>query len=547
MRPQRVPSAAQWVREAEVDLPSGDRFAVKDIAKRLVELLSEVAPPFTASLSGSWGVGKSTVAKAVIKGLEADGVRAVLIDAWTTDISDLRRSLVLEVGAALTAPGSNGKVPLEVLQASRKDIADELDEARETRTDQQAARLELRDWKDLKALLQQRALLLAVADLVAWGSFFAVLAGPDSGLQPVFASMVAAVLTLAVTGSLFKVVTPSVTRLPHADAVLLSQAFERLVKGQSKHANAEYSKPVIVVLDNLDRVSGDDALDALAQIRSFVDIDGSRCIFLIPIDRRRLAEHLAIRLASTGAAGDYLEKFFNTDIELVKPEQVDLFKWTREESDRLFAEVDEAERRTASEVIVVAAGGSPRAVVRMLNGLVTRYRMTRPLRPRVPLDSLALVEGLVSLVPTLADTLAVTPRVLTDARAMLVEPSAADPTRGLDEMLADASERDDHDSSALHKRVRDFLLAASDIALDAQQLHVSLALRTERLWGDIEDADAVSAAVMSGDSEALDRAFEGRPEPEKRLLLERSLWSSPSWWCNSGSASSSRRTLISWR
>jgi hypothetical protein len=43
-----------------------------------------------------------------------------------------------------------------------------------------------------------------------------------------------------------------------------------------------YMGPAVVVVDNLDRLSGADAMIALSQIRAFVEIEDSRCIFSSP-------------------------------------------------------------------------------------------------------------------------------------------------------------------------------------------------------------------------------------------------------------------------
>lgn len=98
-----------WLSDAPQRLDEGsDAFGVEGLVDRLARTIASARPPFTLSLSGTWGVGKSTVALAVVERLRADGVPAVLIDAWTEDVSTLRRTIVVAVGAALRHPDDVG-------------------------------------------------------------------------------------------------------------------------------------------------------------------------------------------------------------------------------------------------------------------------------------------------------------------------------------------------------------------------------------------------------------------------------------------------------
>lgn len=83
-----------------------DRFGSLDVAKGLADVIEKVEPPFTISISGSWGVGKTTLAKQLRARLEAHvphaaRVRCVEIDLWAEDIADLRRRVALEVAVEL--------------------------------------------------------------------------------------------------------------------------------------------------------------------------------------------------------------------------------------------------------------------------------------------------------------------------------------------------------------------------------------------------------------------------------------------------------------
>lgn len=521
---------ARWIRDVAIDLRSDDQFGVSDLTDRLVELLAVVEPPFTMSLSGSWGVGKSTVAKAAKERLEDSGIRALLIDAWTLDVGSLRRRVVVEVGAALQAAGKSGRIEPKAHQDARDTVAGKLDDARAAETEVQAARIELRDPKKIRETLSAHKWVVAAAFMGALAAVaLTVLVGKDSGLQPVFGGVATVLLSLLLSSFVFKIVTPSRTRAPAKEELQLAAAFERFVTGKDEKGDLiagdrGYTGPVVVVIDNLDRLSGEDALTALAEIRSFVEVDGSRCVFFIPIDRRRLAEHLGRKLSDAAASADFLEKFFNLDLALVQPEPIDLHKWAFDHCRELFREQSEPEVRAASEIVVSAARRSPRAITRMMNGLVTRQLALADAAP-VPLRQLALVEGLLSFVPSMADPLALEPHILTDARESLavadnevtqleaLEP-LVDSTRGIDE---ESRARADQ----IRRELRLYLLSNPDVPLDRQQLRSALTLRKDRLWKDVPEADLLDAALTTGDQAAFERGLDGRTAPEKRAVFER--------------------------
>lgn len=104
-----------------------------------------------------------------------------------------------------------------------------------------------------------------------------------------------------------------------------------------------------MIVDNLNRLTSRDALQALSQIRSFVEMPDSRCLFLIPVDRRALTRHLAAALdeRNEGAATDYLSKFFNLDLDLTDPEASDLRDWALLQLSRSLTLDDETAAITA--------------------------------------------------------------------------------------------------------------------------------------------------------------------------------------------------------
>ena len=83
---------------------------------------------------------------------------------------------------------------------------------------------------------------------------------------------------------------------------------------------------MVVVFDNLDRVQQESAVEMLATIKTFLDVEG--CVYIVPCDEAALTEHVRHAYASQdGAAPDarprddrftreFLRRFFQLTIRL---------------------------------------------------------------------------------------------------------------------------------------------------------------------------------------------------------------------------------------
>lgn len=526
----------RWLRDEPLDLRRDDQFGVDQLVDRLVALLAQAKPPFTLSLSGAWGVGKSTVANAVVSRLRERKVRAVKVDAWTQDVSQLRRNVVIKVGAALK-------------DGSAKDeraLARELDEARATRIEVQSARMEARELQPtLRQIARSWPAYLVMVLLLGFSMYQAAVLDKDSGLRPVFIALATFLSPILVAAVVWRVVTPSTSRAPATEEVQLARKFEEVVT--KRPAFFGYKGPVVVVVDNMDRLSGADAMTALSQVRALVEIEGSRCIFFIPIDRTRLSAHLGRELNDPQAAADYLEKFFNLDLQLAQPEPIDLHDWAFAEAGKLFPGAEEQERRSVAEIAVSAAVRSPRTVTRILNGTFTRYEALKAddgtPSADVGLRQLVLVEGLLTIAPELADRLAAEPRAFVQARQEFVSRNEAAPQRAVLDRYLDTAEPsesagDGGPPEALstptvspplaasgfdRERLRKFLAANPDISLSRDQLRLALTMREDRFWKGITEADSIKDALETGDATAFGAALEGRGDEERKLAIERSV------------------------
>ena len=336
---QDQPSA--WLSDSPTDLDRDvDAFGVSEIVDHLVELVSVARPPFTLSLSGVWGSGKSTVAEAVVVRLRRQGQAAVLVDAWTEDISQLRRTLVVVVGAAMRGRGDDVKEA-----NAREKIAKAIDDETRNSSSEPETGTRAGSLLSIRAFLRDPVGFTASLLVVLLMLVGLALAAPESTLARALAPILGIFIgfLLVNSGFFFVVRGLTVTTGPAEAAVVLAREFKRSVSG------AELTNPpgrVLVVVDNLDRLPAQDALTALAEIRSLVEIKGSRCVFMIPVDRGALVGHIKGTLtnaekgtsadldAQARAADDYLDKFFNLDLVLTQPQPTDIRQWALREAKR---------------------------------------------------------------------------------------------------------------------------------------------------------------------------------------------------------------------
>ena len=507
---------SSWLTDESLDLAVSDAFDVSAFVDRLADLVEAGDPPFTVSLSGSWGLGKSTVAEGLMARVKSRGIPGVLIDAWTEDVEHLRRTLAIAVGAELRGGPEH-----------REAVADEIDAAVHlSRTETLPPKPELRLLESLRDMRRRPEVFvwLVAVDLsflfltLASAAWFPAATGAFSTVLG--ASLV---FTALQTGLFIRIEAASQSRAPAHESVETAKRFSALVT----NGGDETPEKVLVVVDNLDRLQGSDALRALAEIRALVEIKGSRAIFLIPIDRAALARHIEPSLgpnhaesarssadpaqADGLAAKDYLEKFFNLDLLLTRPEVLDLRQWALDEARKVLPASDETDLVTAVQVVASAANGSPRSVKRIINGVSSRNRLIDPKFAPVPsLTQLALVEGLLTQYPEVISWLGRDPREFIAYRAGVADEAATpDPSPPL------TPERE--------QQLRSYLFANSEIILTATLIRTVMSLRQDRVWQGVSDPGPIQDALDIGQPEALRSAIDVIDVDERALAVRRSV------------------------
>jgi len=180
-------------------------------------------PPFTISLSGPWGVGKTWVAKR-LKALLRSKVPVVEVDLWTEDIDQLRRTLAVEVAVRLT-----GETDEEKLRKAADEKAKKLDrELRRPEVEPTSPRFTAPGLKSPWSVLT--GVVAAILFAVLWYALSQPTPLPGSSPAPWVAPVIAGAVTTLIwlvlhSGLVLSVSQPGSTLPPVREAVALRNEF----------------------------------------------------------------------------------------------------------------------------------------------------------------------------------------------------------------------------------------------------------------------------------------------------------------------------------
>jgi hypothetical protein len=291
---------------------------------------------------------------------------------------------------------------------------------------------------------------------------------------------------------------------------------------------------VVVVLDNLDRLGADEALRTLGEVRSLFEIPNSRCVFLVPVDQGALTKQLAPVLGNDETSRDYLEKFFNAQIEVASPGPVDLRSWTESRVGAAFeGAIGEDEVRAVTQVLSLAGTGSPRTIVRLINSVATRWRVLVAAASSTTVEQVAFVEGL-GRFPWMREVLVREPRRFLEARLQILSRPDTEAVLAPLWQHVDEQETTHRFGGQLPSEVQirefvTFLLACAYIPLTLGELREIKALRTNDTWRGVEDPEGLEASLVSGQQSLLEAVLPADTNA-RRTALDRSLdWVRTSW------------------
>lgn len=354
---------------------SNSKFGHEEISSALCKIISSCPTPFTVGLFGRWGAGKSTIANSVREKLLPNKIAVVLFDVWKHEGDALRRTFLKESVRQLKSLGGG-----------YFDQSFEIDE----RLDQNISRSSEGRIKINKAKITQALKLIgSILLLVVFFGILALYLNLESDYWKFLRG--AGTIALGITGGVglgawlmqnsvhfftTETVTYGVDKLqdPHQ----FEAEFSRILGGLK-------NTRLLVVFDNLDRVTHDIALEVLSTIKTFLeprDIEDKKkeVVFLVPCDARAIKSHVANVYKSNGgetpfSPDEFLRKFFNSIIWIPDFIPSELESFARASLRRTKASDLEDDR--VAWIITKAFRENPRQIIQFTNILLANYLLVK--------------------------------------------------------------------------------------------------------------------------------------------------------------------------
>ena len=359
----------KFLEDKPLEELSSSKFGHAEIATILAKIVRNCPAPFTIGLFAKWGAGKSTVAFGLKKELPKEKIPVILFDVWKHEGDALRRTFLKETIVQLKEYGEDFF-----------DTTFELDERIDqsiTKSSESRFVFEWQKFKQLRPFIAPTLILLAAISYAAYSvgylsaliQFLVTIGGFSGG----------AALVLWVLKQSLHLISSETTTFG-------ADKFEDPHEFENEFVNilAQLKNPrILVIFDNLDRVTQEKVAEVLSTIKTFLEPEKSRVnkdvIFLIPCDARAIKEHLSNTYGSssnyTFDADEFLRKFFNTILWIPDFIQSELETFAK---DRLKeTKVDVLSNDYVAWLITKAFRNNPRQIIQFVNILLANYLLVQ--------------------------------------------------------------------------------------------------------------------------------------------------------------------------
>lgn len=375
------------------------KFGHKEIALSLENMIINCHTPFTIGLYGKWGSGKSTITENIKKNLKGKKIPVIIFDVWKHEGDALRRTFLKELVNQLKDFGGDFF-----------DTSFKLDER---------VYYNISDAEEVISIFKEK--LFKHLGIIALFALFLI--------SPILLFCGLFYLTFHINLLNAKYVLPIVTTIvsffsvdvvyKYINQFLRSKKTEtKKDKYQDPHEfETEFSnilckletQRIVIVFDNLDRVSGENAVKIISTIKTFLepaDIKNEKkeVVFLIPCDVNAVKDHL-IKIYKEKDDEDgskvslysdeFLRKFFNTIVWITDFYPTELDKYALEKLKE--TEIESFNNEQISWLITKVFRNNPRQIIQFINILVSNYILLYEREVKKELDDNFLKNNIVAL------------------------------------------------------------------------------------------------------------------------------------------------------
>lgn len=386
------------ILDKEISNEEQDAFGHKDLVRALRSLIesSRFEAPYTIGLLGGWGTGKSTIRDMYVSTqTEADKARhkPIVFNAWRFGGEDIKRALLRHI--FLDLGGNDEDVRSKLFSWYKRPEA-------ETKSKEEIKQ----ETRDIWLYPPLQVVAVFVPALLALWLVFMMFAPFSNTWANIAAMVVGTAIVASAAASIRYLLNPqrfiiprhtNITRiaLPSSTAEEYEMLFREQLTRFVDSKEGKNCQQLVVFVDDLDRLTAEEMVNALDAIRSFMDMKLSntnsglelpRMVFVVSCDEERVAHALADRrrqfknpeapgaVFSLDDARRFLDRIFQFRIDIAPFPKRDLRSYARKhfEEGNLKPVADSLERYEAPlddvlERLVHVSVTDPRDAVHILN------------------------------------------------------------------------------------------------------------------------------------------------------------------------------------
>lgn len=365
------------------DINNPYEFGHPEIIESLYKMIGAVVKgnSLTIGLFGDWGSGKSSIASGLQKKLLSNKIPTVLFDVWKHEGDSLRRTFLKFLVKELKIEKC-GKKYLN----KKFDLSGNLDKPVKSH------KIVYPKFKEVLNLFINFSLFFIGFSLVAWSLKSLLFEYKEISLDEL------KILIKLIIGSIpisyiVKLLLKSSEGFFGNKVEIIDEKFTDPIQFEEEFKTilielTKSTDKLVIIFDNLDRVSGQKSLELISTIKTFLEpadekVDNIDVIFLLPCDELAIEKHLAVLNNSNDTSKrdranysrEYLRKFFNTILRIPKFDLSELVDFTHRQLKQ--TKVPQFDNKELASLIGTQFRSNPRQIIQFINILLSKFILFR--------------------------------------------------------------------------------------------------------------------------------------------------------------------------